>query len=152
MFEAGGVSIPSKVQVQKDIARWVEGKLSSGGKAGNTGAEAILEDAEVAQDATQVGGSKGGLACEAACDSRMAKIITILKHFDVDLDGCLLCHELANLWMASMGRTLTKEQYEEACYMANTDPEAGIDAKALAALYEDGMVDLGKDFGGLQEE
>ena len=82
----------------------------------------------------------------------MAKIIAILKHFDVDLYGCRLCHELANLWMASLGQTLRKEQYEEACYMANTDPEAGIDAKALAALYEDGMVDLEKDFGGLQEE
>ena len=54
--------------------------------------------------------------------------------------------------MASMGLALTFEQYVKACSMVGVDPKVGIDANALAALYDKGMADLDKDFDGLQEE
>ena len=71
--------MPSKAQLLKDIARWVEGKLISCERVGSTRVEAIQGDAEGVQEATQVNGPKSGPAGQSASNSRMAK-----GHYDTE--------------------------------------------------------------------
>jgi len=76
----------------------------------------------------------------------------LLRYFDEDGDGLLNQEELGALWEAAEdGQELSSAMYEGACAKAKADPEEGLDARALHALYASGLADIDVHFAMLQE-
>ena len=126
-FEDDGITIPGVLQFGRDIAKWVEGKLAN--PNGVTGSRECCIKASGLNSKT-----KTELPCDVPNDAQV-KVNALLSHFDVDKDGHLLHKELASLWLASMGQSLSVDQYMAACRATNADPAVGISAEALASLY-----------------